>query len=152
MKGSLVDRTIPKEAERDLLRASYFCTESASCRERYAAAHNRRLSDAPDRRIGQVHGAAPALADSCLPAHELGHQRLEACPLANWVSVRPMRAGHEVIITKRHARPNDGGLVTNARVKHSGNASGLEKSRTFLFEYSNSRHAPIRFKLLTLAQ
>src|SRR3569833_3412485 len=115
MKGSLVDRTIPKEAERDLLRASYFSTESASCRERYAAAHNRRLSDAPARRIGQVPGAAPALADTRHPAHALNQQRQKARHQAKRKTKRPKQAGHDVIFTMRLARPNVGGLVTIAR-------------------------------------
>ncbi len=95
-----------------------------------------------------MHRTTASPADSVRLPHQLGHQRVELRALADRVAVRTVRAGHVVIRAKGHAGPDDGRLLSGARVAAAGNEPGTHGFADRLLEIADTQYSTQTFDLL----
>src|SRR5204862_1725233 len=101
-----------------------------------------------DAEIGDVHGAALALAVACLPPVELGHHALEVGTLGDAVAVAPMRRDDLVAVVERRADADRYRLLADVAVNDAVNLAGVVVGRGPLLEAADGEHLAQHFPLL----
>src|SRR5262245_10428366 len=92
--------------------------------------------------VGQVHGAAVALADPGLAPVDLGHERLRVRPEGDWVAVAAVRRRELVVRSQGGERSDDGRLrpVREMRVPADHAWVLLERALDPLLELADPHH------------
>ena len=98
MECANVGRAIAKEARRDRVRAAVARGESESVGDRQMRADDRVRAHRPERRVGQMHRAALAAAQSPPPAQKLAESAAQGHAHCEHRAVAAVGAGHRVAV------------------------------------------------------
>ncbi len=139
----LVGRPIAEEGQGHLIGAAHFGREGRARRYHRRGTHDAVGPQRPHAGVGDMHGAALALAEAGALAEDLGHHPLEIGPLGQHVAVPAMGGGHVVAPPEGEAGPHRAGFLANGEVEYlRGNAPLGELPCQRLLEGADEHHPP----------
>ena len=138
MKAAFVGRTIAKKGDRYLITAPVVGAKTGPHRHRDAAADNATGAQHANVKIGNVHGAAFALAIAGRLAKEFGHHAVKIAPFGDHMAMAAMGADDVIIVSQRGADPCPHRLLANVQVDKAGQLPLAKKLAHLLLKTANA--------------
>ena len=109
-----------------------------------AAAHDAVGAQHTHREVGNVHGAAAALAQAGLLAEDLSHHAVHIRALGHTVAVAAVSGLDHIVLPQSGAHTSGDGLLTDVQVHEAGNLTIQEVVLHALLKLADGAHGLIK--------
>jgi len=140
----LPEGTFAEEADCHLVGAALLCRERRPCCDPRRAADDRVCTQIAVGVVGDVHGAALALAVAGGLAEQLGEHPRDVCPLGETVAVAAMRARDVVVLPKCGADADCNCFLADVEVGEARHLRASVELVHLLLEEPNRRHPTVQ--------
>ncbi len=141
--GALIGAAIAAEGRGDILLAQGLGGQGGAVAQGRAAAHDGVGAEHALVEVGDVHGAALAVAQAGGLAHEFLHHAHHVTALGDGVTVTPVGAAHHVVVGQQHAQPNGDRLLTVRSMHEAGNIAFFKFDHGPFLEQADGLHGAI---------
>ena len=142
MERAGVRRAIAEKRDRDRALALHLRRQTRASDDRDPAGDNAVGAEHADRKIGDMHRAALALAIAGLSAVELGHHAVEVGALGDAVAMAAMGRNDPVALAKRRTDADRDRLLAYVAVDDAVDFAGEIVGRGALLETPDRQHRP----------
>ena len=146
--GPAFDAPSPKKDNRDASLAFHLRRKAGAGDDRNPTRDDPVGAEHPDAEIGDVHGAALALAVAGLPPVELGHHAVEVGALGDAVAVAAMRRDDPVAAIERGTDADGDCLLADVAVHDAVDLAGMVVGRGAFLEAADGEHLAQHLTLL----
>ena len=148
MEGPRVRCAVAEKGNRDASLAFQLRGKASARDDRNSTRDDPVGAEHPNAEIGDMHGAALALAVAGLPTVELGHHAVEVGALGDAVAVATMRRDDPIAAIERCTDADGDRLLTDVAVHDAVDLAGMVVSRGAFFEAADGEHLAQHFALL----
>ena len=143
MEGTLIGRAIAEETGAHLVGAPHLGRQAGAGGDTLSRANDAVGAQNADVGIGDVHGAALALAVAGLLGPQLSHHILQVSALGDAVAVSPVGAGNVVIVPQIGACGGGNGFLTDIQVGKAGDLHLCQQPVGFCFKDTDPLHPQV---------
>ena len=141
MEGAAVGGTVAKEHHGDLVvLQDHLIGQSSAGGQVVAAAHDAVGAQHTHREVGDVHGAAAALAQTGLLAEDLGHHPVHIGALGHAVAMAAVGGLDHVVLPQSRADACGDGFLTDVQVHEAGDLTVQKVVLHALLELADRAH------------
>ncbi len=140
MERSLGDRAVAEEGDRDAAVCTQLRGRGGADRDRQAGTDDAVGAEDPDRRVGDVHRAAPPAVGPAVASHQLGEHPERVEPLGEAVAVAAVRRGDHVGVTQRPAGADGRRLLADRQVHEARDLAVAIQRRHAFLEPADDHH------------
>ena len=143
VEDALVGGAVAEEGDRHLVRPLQLGGEAGAGGERHGRAHDAVRAHDVELHVGDVHGAAEALAIAGLAAHQLRHHAVDARTLGDAVAVAAVIGGDDVVVAQRRADAGGDRLLALVAVGRALDDAFLEEVGGLVLEGADAAHGDV---------
>ena len=143
VEDALVGRAVAEEGDRHTVRPLQLGGEAGAGGERHGRAHDAVRAHDVELHVGDVHGAAEALAIAGLAAHQLRHHAVDARTLGDAVAVAAVVGGDDVVVAQRRADAGGDRLLALVAVGRALDDAFLEEVGGLVLEGADAAHGDV---------
>ena len=146
MKNALIGCAIAKKSDSDLVRTTQFCSEGRTGRKRHGGADDAVRAEDIQIHIGNMHGAAEALAIAVFAPKQLRHHTAQICALGNAVAMATMITGDIIALIERSTDAGCDGLLADVAMRRPLDDTLFKQLVGHILEGADAPHCSINLE------
>ena len=143
VEDALVGGAVAEEGDRHLVSPLQLGGEAGAGGERHGRAYDAVRAHDVELHVGDVHGAAEALAIAGLAAHQLRHHAVDARTLGDAVAVAAVVGGDDVVVAQRRADAGGDRLLALVAMGRALDDAFLEEVGGLVLEGADAAHGDV---------